>query len=273
MKNFLDKILTQKKDEVNFIKKQFAKSDFENYKHFKSQTLSFPNSINRNNKISIIAEIKRASPSRGIIRENFNPAEIAQTYFDSGIDAVSVLTDEKFFQGSIQYLLEISNIKNKPLLRKDFIIDEIQIYQAKAFGADAILLISEILDKNQIKEFSLCANEIGLDVLLELHSENQIGKIDFDINKIIGVNNRNLEDFSVDLNSVYKISQILNVKNHDNSQDEILLVAESGIKIKDDIDKLKQLNVNAILVGETFMRDENISKIVQQFIEWCRIEN
>lgn len=265
MENFLNKIITQKKDEIKLIKNNFTKNDFENYKYFKIPTLSFSNSIKNEKKISIIAEIKKESPSKGIIRENFDHLQIAKTYFENGVDAISILTDEKYFQGNIQFISEISNFKSKPLLRKDFVIDEIQIYQARAFGADAILLISEILDKTQIKEYTLCANEIGLDVLLELHSEKQIDKIDFDINKIIGVNNRNLEDFSVDLNTVNKISEILD--------DDITLVAESGIKTKADIDKLKNINVNAILVGETFMREENISKTVQQFIEWCKIEN
>lgn len=265
MENFLNKIVIQKKDEVKLIKNNFTKNDFENYKYFKLPTLSFPNALKNKNKISIIAEIKKASPSKGIIRENFDHLQISKTYFKNGVDAISILTDEKYFQGNIKFISEISDFKSRPLLRKDFIIDEIQIYQARAFGADAILLICEILDKNQIKEYTLCAKEIGLDVLLELHSEKQIDKIDFDINKIIGVNNRNLEDFSVDLNTVNKISEILD--------DEITLVAESGIKTKDDIDKLKKIKINAILVGETFMREENINQTVQKFIEWCKIEN
>ncbi|GAB6282329.1 MAG: indole-3-glycerol phosphate synthase TrpC [Ignavibacterium sp.] len=265
MENFLNKIITQKKDEVIFLKNNFTKNDFENYKYFKKSTLSFSNAIKNKNKISIIGEIKKASPSKGIIRKNFDHLQIAKTYFENGVDAISILTDEKYFQGNIQFISEIYNFKSKPLLRKDFVIDEIQIYQAKAFGADAILLISEILDKTQIREYTLCANEIGLDVLLELHSEIQIDKIDFDINKIIGVNNRNLEDFSVDLNTICKISEFL--------YDGITLVAESGIKTKTDIDKLKQINVNAILVGETFMREDDISQTVQKFIKWCKIEN
>jgi indole-3-glycerol phosphate synthase len=232
---------------------------------FKSATLSFIKLLKDVNTISVIAEIKKASPSKGIIKESFDHIAIAETYFQSGADAVSVLTDEKFFKGSINFLNDIAKFKSVPLLRKDFIINEYQIYEAKAFGADLILLISEILSKNQIAELTHAAYEIGLEVLLELHSEDQLNKIDFNLNNLIGINNRNLIDFSVDLNTCINISH--------NLPEGVMVVAESGINKKEDVQLLKKSNINVILVGEYLMRSENITDALIQLKKWCRNEN
>jgi indole-3-glycerol phosphate synthase len=229
---------------------------------FNNQTLSFINTLNNAKSTSVIAEIKKASPSKGIIKENFNHITIAETYFNNGADGVSVLTDEKFFKGNISFLNDIAKIKSVPLLRKDFIIDEYQIYEAKAFGADFILLISEVLSQNQIAELTNAAYEIGLEVLLELHSEEQLNKIDFNLIKLIGINNRNLNDFSVDLNTCINISH--------NLPEDVLVVAESGINKKEDVQLLNKSNINAILVGEYLMRSENITDALMQLKKWCR---
>lgn len=263
--NFLETILAEKKQEVGELKRKFSVSSFRDFGFYSQKTLSFTSSLKKEKAIAVIAEIKKASPSKGVLRKDFNHLKIAKTYFENRVDAISILTDEKFFQGSINFLKDIAGIKTAPLLRKDFIIDEIQIHQAKAFGADAILLICEALDKSAITELTLCAKEIGLDVLLELHSEKQLEKIDQNINKIIGVNNRNLETFEVSLTTSINLRQSFN--------EEIIFVSESGITTQKDILEVKQIKANAVLVGEHFMRQENISSAIQEFKSWCIYEN
>ena len=262
--NVLEKILEKKKDEVLLLKRKYTSNSFKNMKYFSEKSLSFIEEVKSNKNISIIAEIKKASPSRGIIRKNFDHLSIAKKYFNHNITAVSILTDKEFFQGNINYLLDIAKIKQAPLLRKDFIIDEIQIYEAKAHGADMVLLICEALSKNQIKEFTAMANEVGLEVLLELHSVEQIDKIDFAKNKLIGVNNRNLNDFSVDLSTTKIISNQL--------PEDIILVSESGINKKDDIEFLRKAEANAILVGEYLMSNNHIGSKLSELKNWCANE-
>jgi len=177
--NILNEIVGIKKEEVKKLRQKYNIGDFMSKELYHSPTISFIQRFNASQNISVIAEIKKASPSKGIIREDFNHLKIAEDYFAAGADAVSVLTDEKFFHGSINYLKDIAAIKTAPLLRKDFIIDEVQVFEAKANGADIILLISEILSADQIKELTLAAKEAGLEVLLELHNRNQFDKIDF----------------------------------------------------------------------------------------------
>ncbi len=263
--SILTEILETKKDEIAKLKKRYSINDFKGMDFFKEKSLSFSTLARSSKNISIIAEIKKASPSKGLIRENFDHLSIAKTYFSQSVNAVSILTDKKYFLGDINFLNEIARIKKDPILRKDFIIDEIQVYEAKANGADLILLICEALSKNQINDLTNLADEIGLEVLLELHSEDQINKVDFDKNKIIGVNNRNLNDFSVDLSTTQKISKHL--------PDDILLVSESGISKKEDIDFLRKADVNAILVGEHLMRSNNIGTKLKELKDWCSYES
>jgi len=263
--NILNEILEVKQKEVSDLKKRYFLSSFTETEYFEKETLSFYNSLKDKSDISIIAEIKKVSPSKGIIKVDFDHKAIAKSYFHNGANAVSVLTDENFFMGKLDYLKDIANFKNLPLLRKDFIIDEYQIFQSKAFGADFILLISEILSQNQIAELTHAAYEIGLEVLLELHSEAQLSKIDFNLNKLIGINNRNLNDFSVDLNTCINISQ--------NLTEGVMVVAESGINKKEDLQLLNKSKINAILVGEYLMSSENIGAALQQLKKWCQNEN
>lgn len=263
--NILEEIIEVKKEEIKNLKKKFSFNSFASMEYFDKPCRSFKSALEKENKISIIAEIKKASPSKGVIRKEFNPLNIAEIYNSSGADAISVLTDEKFFQGHVNYLSDIRKITEKPLLRKDFIIDEYQILHAKAFGADAILLICEILSKNQIKDLTDCAIENKLDVLLELHSQNQINKIDFERNKIIGINNRDLKTFEVDLTTTQKVKSAIG--------QNCIIVSESGISQKKDIDFLKSVGVNAILVGEHLMKSENPGDELKKLIEWCNYEN
>lgn len=254
--SILDKIVETKKSEVEELKKTSSKHVFKAMENFYDSNLDFKNHLIKENDVAIIAEIKKASPSKGVIKENFNHIEIAKEYFEANVDAISILTDEKYFMGSINYLRDVSKFKEKPLLRKDFIIDEIQIYQAKAYGADAILLICEILTKEQISDFTKIAKSIGMDVLLELHNVKQLDKIDFTVNDIIGVNNRDLNTFVTNLEICGDIFKIL--------PNDIVKVAESGIFTKDDVKKVFDYGANAILVGEAIMRENDIKSKINE---------
>ncbi|MCF8240722.1 MAG: indole-3-glycerol phosphate synthase TrpC [Melioribacteraceae bacterium] len=261
----LDEIIEVKKEEVKILRSKYTLSSFSDSEYFSKPGLSISAKIRSEENISIIAEIKKASPSKGTIRDNFNHMQVADAYINAGVSAISVLTDVNFFQGSIKFLNDIAGIKQIPLLRKDFIIDEYQVLEAKSNGADFVLLICEVLSKMQINDLTHAAIENDLEVLLELHSDNQLEKIDFTLNKLIGVNNRNLKDFSVDLKTTKLIK--------DNLPSDILVVSESGIGNESDIKFLKTSDIDAVLVGEHFMRSENIENSVNEMKRWCYNES
>jgi indole-3-glycerol phosphate synthase len=263
--DILSEILETKKEEVKSLKRKYSISSFEGMEFFDKDNLEFNNILETNNHLSIIAEIKKASPSKGIIRKDFNHLRIAETYMKHSVDAISVLTDEKYFAGKIEYLQQIASIKTLPLLRKDFIIDQFQIIESKAFGADLILLISEALSKSQIKDYTQTASEIGLEVLLEIHSADEIEKIDFGLNKIIGINNRDLKSFKVDINTTINLKKLLPSNIH--------VISESGISLKSDIELLKANRINGILIGEHLMRSENLDSELIRLKEWCASES
>lgn len=257
----LDQIMKAKKEEVKNLRKEFSKNSFADSEYFNKRPISFLERLNSAKGLAIIAEIKKASPSKGVINSNFDHIEIAKIYFENNIEAVSILTDEKFFQGSTKFLNDIAKFKSAPLLRKDFIIDELQVYQSKSIGADLILLIAELLSPNQILELTSAAHEMGMEVLLELHSENQIPKINFNFNKIIGINNRNLNTFQVELSATIKIGKQL--------PEYVNIISESGIKEKNDIELVRKTNTKAILIGEHLMSSTNIDYALKKLIGWC----
>lgn len=261
MIDILAQIVEVKIDEVKKLKRDFTISRFSDSEYYSKQCLNFEKALRKKEAISIIAEVKKASPSKGIIRKDFNPLSIADIYMENSIDVISVLTDEQFFKGNISYLHEIAKYKSVPLLRKDFIINEYQVYEAKANGADAILLITEILSENQIEELSKATFELGMKVLLELHNEDQLNKINFSLNKIIGINNRDLKNFTVDLDTTKSISEQIN--------DDVIIVSESGINEKKDLDFLKTTKTNAVLIGEHFMKANNIASSLKEMQEYC----
>lgn len=263
--SILNKILDVKKEEVAELHNKYSRESFTDSPLFAVKRKNFSDSLKKKEKINVIAEVKKASPSKGILKEDFDHRVIAETYMQNGADAISVLTDKQFFQGDMLFLKEISAFKTVPLLRKDFIIDEFQILEAKANGADAILLISEALSKKQIEELSRIAFENDLEVLLEIHSAKQLEKIDFTLNKIIGINNRNLETFEVNIKTTAEIVSQL--------PEEIITVSESGINTKGDIEFLKKLSVDTVLVGEHFMRSGDLGESLQQLIKWSKYES
>ena len=199
--------------------------------------------------ISFICELKKASPSKGIIKEDFNYLDIAKEY-NKCADIISCLTEPFFFLGSDEYLTNVKMNVNIPVLRKDFILYEYQIYEAKAIGADAILLIVAILDKDTLKKYIDIAHSIGLGVLVEAHDLDEINIAVEAKAKVIGINNRNLKDFTVDINNSINLRKAVNK--------DILFVSESGIKNRSDIKRLEENSVNAVLIGETLMRSNNI---------------
>lgn len=208
------------------------------------------------NPYRIIAEVKKASPSKGVIREDFDPLFIAQEYARAGVDAISVLTEPHFFQGSLEYLTGIRRYVPTPLLRKDFIVDKYQIVEAAVYGADFILLIAKALSKNELKELLQYAWHMGLDVLVEIHDKTDLKKAIFAGAEIIGINHRNLETFEMDMSlSEQLIPLIPNGK---------IIVAESGINDKETIVELSKIGVDAFLIGEHFMRQDNIYEAVSE---------
>lgn len=196
--------------------------------------------------LSFICEVKKASPSKGIIAQDFPYMEIAADYERSGADAISVLTEPFWFKGSNQYVKEISSNVSIPILRKDFTVDEYMIYEAKTIGASAILLICAILNDNQLKEYTEIAHELGLSVLVEAHDETEVDRALKCGAKIIGVNNRDLRDFTVDITNSIRLRKMV--------PQDYIFVSESGIKTKEDIANLRNNGTNAVLIGETLMR-------------------
>lgn len=223
--------------------------EYKNIRNFE-KALTEPN-------IAIIAEIKRASPSKGIIREDFDHIKTARIYEEIEIDAVSVLTERKFFKGKDEYIAEVKKANKKPILRKDFIIDEYQMFQSKAIGADAVLLIVSILG-NKVKNFLNLARELGLYCLTEVHNEQELDLALSAGCDIVGINNRNLRDFTVDLKNTERLIKYI-PKN-------TIVVSESGIKTYEDIRYLRNLGVNAVLIGETFMRDIDKIRNIENFV-------
>lgn len=209
---------------------------------------SIENKIN-NNLSAVIAEIKKASPSKGVLRENFNPAEIAKSYAEHGAACLSILTDKDYFQGHEDFLKQARATCDLPVIRKDFIIDPYQVYEARAIDADCILLIVAALDDENLHLLFNLAKELGMDVLMEVHDEQEMQRALKTEARLIGVNNRNLRTFDTDLNTTVRMLDMVN-DNH-------ILVTESGIHTIDDVQLMRNNGVNTFLVGEAFMRAEN----------------
>jgi len=196
--------------------------------------------------VAVIAEVKKASPSKGVICAHFDPQNIARHYQTGGAQAISVLTDERFFQGALSYIPLVRETVDLPVLRKDFIIDPLQVQEARLFGADAILLIAAILEQNQLQDLQALAIELGMDVLVEVHNEEELQKALAAGSTLIGINNRNLRDFSVDLDTTFRLKREI--------PDHIPVVSESGIRNRSDMQRLRAALITAALIGETLMR-------------------
>jgi len=256
--NILDKIIADKKAEVKFRKSQATLEQLKEQVRPMSKCRNFYKAITRPNArgINVIAEVKKASPSAGIIRRDFDPVAIAKTYEKCGADAISVLTDEKYFQGRLEYIKQIKETVDLPILRKDFTIDIWQAYESRAAGADAILLIAETLKPGELMDLMIAAAELSLTILLEVHQADTLLNVRSMIGfpkkgySVLGINNRNLDTMEVDLNTTSRLAELIDNKNE--------LVSESGIKTRADVEKLKDIGVRAVLVGQVLCENENI---------------
>lgn len=255
--NILDKIVADKRKEVDLKKSLLPISQWEASTLFKRGTTSLAHAL-RNSSSGIIAEHKRRSPSKATINQNTNVGQVARGYEKAGVCGMSVLTDIKYFGGSLEDLILARACVAMPLLRKEFIIDEYQILEAKAHGADVILLIAAILTREEIKTFSELAKSLNLDVLLEVHNEEELHKAIMPSLDMLGVNNRNLKTFEVSLETSKSLSKLI--------PDEFVKVSESGISSTAAIKDLKQFGYQGFLIGENFMRTDNPGESAKTFI-------
>ena len=255
--NILDKIVADKSVEVKLRKQLIPISQLEQSVLFNRETISLAKKL-KNSTTGIIAEHKRRSPSKSVINQNLNVFDVAKGYEKAGVCGMSVLTDAKYFGGSLDDLLTARASCNLPLLRKEFIIDEYQILEAKAYVADVILLIAAILTKEEIKTFSRLAKSLNLDVLLEVHNEEELQKSMMPSLDMLGVNNRNLKTFEVSLDTSKKLSQLI--------PNDFVKVSESGISNIEAIKELQPYSYKGFLIGENFMKTENAGKSAEEFI-------
>ena len=260
----LQKIIERKKERLNSVKKRISLGEVKSLASEIKERKDFKAAVKRaNGRIRLIAEIKKASPLRGVIRKDFDPFRIASVYNKKYVDAISILTEEDYFQGKLEYVEKVDTITDKPILRKDFIFDEYQIYESKAYRANAILLIASILDRNQAEDYVHLANELDLSVLFEVHDFKELElalMIDADI---IGINNRDLKTLSVDLNTTLKLKNEVPLHK--------VIVSESGIKTREDVLILEGAGVDAMLVGTVFMEADEIEKKISELMGLTKV--
>ncbi|MFP4105486.1 MAG: indole-3-glycerol phosphate synthase TrpC [Phycisphaerae bacterium] len=259
-KNILHTILETKRKEVSDLydrssleEMKAAADGAERPRNFYSAVTARPKRL-----LNLIAEVKKASPSAGIIREDFDPVAIAQAYEKGGANALSVLTDEQYFRGSLQFLKDIRQAVDLPILRKDFIIDPIQVYQARAAGADAVLLIAAALKPGDLMDLAILATELRMTCLIEVHEADELLRLRSMVGfphagySLLGINNRDLTTFNVDLNTTIRLKEF--------ADSQVPVVSESGIRSRDDVRRLADAGVKAVLVGETLMRFEHVEE-------------
>lgn len=257
---FLDKIVVTKREEVAQLKQSTSIAEMEKTIAALPACLGFEKALTegRKRKTGLIAEVKKASPSKGLIRADFDPVLLARAYEQAGTDCISVLTDVQYFQGANEYLSRIREAVRVPLLRKDFTIDEHQIYEARMIGADAILLIAAILTTEQIRDFMALSRDLGMDTLVEVHDAEELERVLTLDATLIGINNRNLHTFVTDLRTTEQlIGQIPAGKT---------IVSESGISGVEDIAYLQQVGADAVLIGEHFMRKPSVTEAVHELM-------
>jgi indole-3-glycerol phosphate synthase len=240
----LDKIIAQKRQEIEQRKKIATMTYLQERIARQKPPLDIALTL-KGDHIRLIAEVKQASPSRGMLRPNLNPVELAQTYAEGGAAAISVLTEANYFMGSIEHLAAIKEVVGLPLLRKDFIFDPYQVYESRAYGADALLLIAAVLNQEQLKELVSLSHSLGLRCLVELHNTGEVERAVLSGAEIIGINNRDLNTFTVDITTTRRLRPLI--------PQERIVISESGIKSKRDIEKLGKWGVDAVLVGEALV--------------------
>ena len=254
----LSKIIEEKRKEVDKAQKDVSLNEMKQQAGKLYIKSSFKREISRKGHINLIAEIKKSSPSKGVLRHDFDPVKIALTYHAAGANAISVLTDERFFDGKLEYIKMVKERVTLPILRKDFIIDEYQVYESAVAGADAILLIAQILTQEELSHYHSIARDLGMDVLVEVHNAEEMQKALSSPAVIIGINNRDLTSFNVDISVTQQLIRMI--------PENKIIVSESGIESYEQMMFLKSLGVNAALIGETFMRVDNIGEKVRELM-------
>jgi indole-3-glycerol phosphate synthase len=249
----LKEIIEKKKQRLDHAKNHVSVAELKSKMKDIPAPRAFEGAVKRseNGPIKVIAEIKKASPSNGLIREDFDPVVIAEIYQEKGASALSVLTEEDFFQGSLEYIQQVKNATSIPVLRKDFIIDEYQIYEARTRGADAILLIAAVLSKGQADDFFHRAIETGLSVLFEVHEYKELDMVlRIDV-PVVGINNRNLDTLKIDLNTTLAMMKDI--------PSEKIIVTESGISSRKDVEVFEKTGIDAVLIGTALMKERDIA--------------
>ncbi|HEX3033803.1 MAG TPA: indole-3-glycerol phosphate synthase TrpC [Thermodesulfobacteriota bacterium] len=260
----LDDIIRNKRAEVEAAKRSYPPELISAQAGRIERPKDFFKAISPYGKVKIIAEIKRASPSKGILREDFNPVDIARSYGKGGASAISVLTDKKFFKGDLTYLRDVRNAVPVPLLRKDFIIDPYQVYEARLYGADAILLIAAVLDKKALTELLNLAHSLGMNAIVEVHDEKELESALMAGSRIIGINNRNLKTFDVSLEISRRLVKLI--------PKEKIVISESGITGSEDIKRLRDDGIYVFLIGETFMKALDLGRELCKLLVECNGE-
>lgn len=255
----LDEIVFHKRREVERLKECFAGNDPAALTKGLPGTRPFLKAF-RKGRFSLIAEIKKASPSAGLIRPVFEPVTLAKTYEESGAAAISVLTDEKYFQGRLDYLKAAKDSTTVPILRKDFIIDELQIYESRIAGADAVLLIARILDDLELAGMLELAEKLGMQALVEIHDAEEAARVLRTKAKVIGINNRDLDTLKIDLENTPRLIKAFP------QLAERIIISESGIASHADVAQLKKAGISGILVGETLLKSDNIPAMIQELL-------
>ena len=258
MENVLDRIVTHKRAEIAEAKLERSLGELKACVAAAAPIRDFLGALQSKHPMGLIAEVKKASPSAGVIREDFDPVQIAQTYEAHGAACISVLTDGHFFQGELDYLTQINEHVAIPVLRKDFILDPYQIYEARCAGADAVLLIAECLSDPELSELFELTTELGMQALIEVYEPENVDRVLQLSPKFMGVNNRNLQTFETDLEHTVRLRQQV--------PDDVLLVGESGIHTREDVLRLQSAGVHAILVGESLMRSSDIGASVSNIL-------
>lgn len=260
MNDMLKQIVARKRLRLAQAKQELPEAELRSRIETIAQPRPFIKTINRRSGISLIAEIKKASPSRGVIRQDFNPCEIAGIYKQAGAQAISVLTEEDYFFGSINFIEQIKKAVNLPVLRKDFIIEPYQIYESRAFGCDALLLIASLFSREALSEILGLAKNLSLDCLVEAHTEKDLKKAMAVKAPLIGINNRDLHSLKVDFKTTERLYPMI-------AKDKPVVV-ESGIMTRKDILFLKVLGVSAVLIGGAFMEAADISAKIKEIMGW-----
>jgi indole-3-glycerol phosphate synthase len=262
MPTILDKIVATKREEVARAKIERPESELRRWLADAPPPRDFLAALSGGPPIRLIAEVKKASPSKGVIRADFDPVAIARTYEEHGASCISVLTDEQYFQGRLDYLRQVRAAVGLPVLRKDFVIDRYQVVEARAAGADAVLLIAECLDDSQLVSLHDAIVELGMTALVEVHDAANLVRAIFLDAPLVGINNRDLHTFEVDIN------QTLRLREH--VSDDVVLVSESGIATRQDVERLEAAGVRAMLVGESLLRQPDVGAAVDDLLGTAR---